>query len=107
MSLHLYTSDQQLEGVERLIQDLRGDYSPATRRNVDILKSLAAELRARLDIPRAISLGELERALLNMKRSKTPLGYDRNKMAAVTEVLIKHWPFVRLALEHFGEETAE
>ena len=107
MSLHLYTAAEQLESVEQLIRDLRYDQSPSTRRHVDVLKSVASELRARLDKPRAIALGELETSLRSMKRSKTSFGYDHGKMIAVAERLVRHWPFVKLALQHFGEETAE
>lgn len=107
MSLHLYSAEEQLESVEQLIRDLRQDQSPSTRRHVDVLKSMAADLRANLDRPHAIALGELEGALRNMKRSKGALGYDNGKMVAVAERLVRHWPFVKLALQHFGEETAE
>lgn len=106
MSLHLMSIDEKIEAVERVILLLRATNSqpPGTLEN---LKAVAADLRARQELPTSNALGELERALFRVKQSKTGLGYDEGKLIAVANTVISKWPMIRQALEQFGEESAE
>jgi hypothetical protein len=110
VSLHLFSLDEKIEAmtleVERVRKLPRPFGSPAQRRH-EILKAVLADLRARAIFPKSQPLGELERALVKMKESKTALGYETGQMIAVTGVLVNKWPFIRQALEQYGEESAE
>jgi hypothetical protein len=105
MPLRILSVEDKLTVVERLIRDHRRRRLDAA--TVEGLKALAKDLRALVEIPRSNALGELERALKRMEQSKTDLGYDRNRMAEVAKVVVNKWPFIRQAMEEFGEESAE
>lgn len=102
--MKVMSREDQLRIVEEMIANLRSERHGET---VTVLKSIAGELRARLELPRSNALGELERAMQRLDDSKTALGYDQRKLAAVANVIVSKWPTVRLALEQFGEESAE
>jgi hypothetical protein len=69
-----------------------------------ILKSIASDLRGRLDgIPNAV-LVELEARITAAVRSKGPLGYGTHALRGVGEGLIARWPCVKQSLERFGAE---
>jgi hypothetical protein len=107
VSLHSFTLEEKLEEIEQLIVESR---RPGSRYHHDrflILKAIAADLRATLDKPRSLSLGELERCIRKVKESHSALGYEAGRLVETANTLIHHWPFVRQALEHFGEETVE
>ena len=100
----------KIKVVDLLIADARraardGDESASERWRA--LKSVAADLEARRGYPRSNALGELERILDRVQRSKTPLGYDQNQLADLARHVISKWPFISQALERFGEEGAE
>jgi hypothetical protein len=105
MSLHVFSLEQKLEVVERLIITTRNRHG--ADQTYEILKAIGADLRASLDLPKSNTLGELDRALYRVKTSKTALGYDEGKMVAVANVVIHKWPHIRMALEQFGDESAE
>lgn len=110
MSLHLFTLDEKLDAIHmELVSIKRAGFAPgsAQQRQYNALKAIAADLRAHQIFPRSQPLGELERALESMKATKTALGYSQDKMAHVANVVIHRWPFIRQALEKFGEESAE
>jgi hypothetical protein len=104
MVLRMLSIEQKLDVVERVV---RAHHRRLDSTAVAGLKAIAHDLRARVDIPRSNALGELERALKRMEQSKTEIGYDRNRMAEVAKVIINKWPFIRQAMEEFGEESAE
>jgi hypothetical protein len=110
MSLHTFRLEEKLGEVEKMIVEARqsrGKPGSAGYRRYMVLKAIAADLRARLDLPRSLSLGELERCVDRIKQSRTGIGYENGALVAAANTLINRWPFVRQALEHFGEETAE
>lgn len=110
MALRIHTLEQKLELINRLVFDARGPARAGDRQAMDefeILKEIAQEIEARREMPRSQALGALERALYSVQRSKTALGYDEGRMVQVAQVVIQKWQFIRLALEKFGEESAE
>lgn len=112
MSLRTFTLEEKIAAIEMAIVEARGGRrSPgsAEQRHYEVLKSIAADLRARLELPRSNALGELERALIRMKEAPRTVvnEYDQTRMVEVTKIVISKWPYVSQALERFGEESAE
>jgi hypothetical protein len=112
MSLHLFTLDEKIDAMHiELTAIKRAGFKPgsAQQRQYNVLKAITADLRAQQIFPRSLPLGELERALESMKAAKPAglPGYPQDKMAHVANIVIHRWPFIRQALEAFGEETAE
>lgn len=109
MTLHVITLEEKLAVVEKAITDLRkkARQDPVHRQNSETLKAIAADLRARIELPRSNALGELTRALTLAKAKKTALGYEHNWMIYVANIIIHKWPTISQALEQFGEESAE
>lgn len=101
---HIMPRETQLKIVEEIISRMRAERHTDT---VVALKTIAGELRAKLGIPRSNALGQIERAMEKLQASKTSLGYDKRRMVEVASVIVSKWPTVRLALEQFGEESAE
>jgi hypothetical protein len=78
------------------------------RRQFEILKAIAADLRVRVDMPRSHALGVLARGIESARRTKGARGgYDPGMLIALAQTLINKWPTVSQALESFGEESAE
>lgn len=71
------------------------------------LKALMGDLIGRMELPRSNVLGEIERALQRTHDSRTALGHDSGQLASVAYTVMKHWPVIRQALEHYGEVSAE
>lgn len=111
MALRLVSLEDKIKALDtEIVEARRVDRPPgsAAQHHYEALKSLAADVRARMDFPRSNALGELERAIARMIKSKTvPLGYDRNMMSEVANVLVNKWPAVSQALEMFGEQSCE
>ncbi len=116
MALTTIELEEQLRVIDEMIVELRrgamdrvgdGPSHEATRVRYEVLKAVAADLRARIEKPRSLALGEIERAIAKMTASKTRLGYEEGKMLHVAAMLVRHWPFVKQALENFGAESAE
>lgn len=103
MSLYIFTAEQKLIALQRLIRDIKS----AGATPPDVLKAIAADYEARADVNRGRALGELSRALIKVSRSKTPLGYSTTSQVTAAQQLIRWWPTVQQALEMFGEESAE
>lgn len=110
MSLSMATNEQKLAAMEQEINEARKARrypGSEAHQHYETLKAIAADIRAQLELPRSQTLGAMERALYQLVRSKTALGYDEGKMNAVAQIVVHKWPFIRLALEKFGEESAE
>lgn len=111
MGLRLFTIEEKLaiiraEIVER--RRARREPGSAAQRHYEILKSVAADLEARLELPRNNALGDLNRAMERMAESKNALGYyDVERMAQVATVVISKWSVISQALESFGGVPAE
>lgn len=99
----MFSTDEKLEVVEALIEQLRMS-GPRRTTDLEILKAIAKDIRARMaESPSAAAL-ELERRIYAIAESKTALGYDERRMRAAAEELINRWPVVQQALERFGAD---
>ena len=110
MALKVCTRQEQLDAIVREIEvarKARRDPGSAEHQHYQVLQSIAADIRARLEFPRSNALGDMERAIFQLVRSKTALGYDGGKMNAVAQVVVNKWPTIRAALEQYGEESPE
>jgi hypothetical protein len=111
MALKLFTIEEKLAVMHAEINEQRKCDRPpgsAAQRHFEILKAVAADLQARLELPRNNALGDLNRAMERMAQSKTALGYyDVERMAQVATVVISKWPVISQALEAFGELSSE
>jgi|SRR6185312_2443277 len=74
---------------------------------IGTLKAVHASITARLDRPRSMPLGDLERAMRQAVERKGRGNYEPRDLAAIAHAAIRHWPHIREALEWYGEETAE
>lgn len=102
----LIPNEEKLRAISSLLDDLRiskGRSDP----DYIALKSIASDIKSLIELPRSNPLGEIERALQRTHASKTALGYDTGQLSSVAYTVMKHWPIVRQALEHFGEVSAE
>ena len=101
--------DDKIRVIDRVIAEARRDakVDDAIAERLPALKSIAADLEARREYPRSHALGELERILDRVLRSKTANGYDENQLNNLARHIINRWPFISQALEQFGEESAE
>ena len=110
MTLRLFTIEEKLAALHVELVEARRELRPPgsnAQRHYEILKSIGADLQARRELPRNNALGDLERRLAQVARSKTALGYDRNQMAELANVVINKWSVISQALECFGEVSAE
>lgn len=110
MSLRVVSLQEKMLAVEKAIDRARAgrrDPGSDAQSHYEALKSVAKDIQARMELPAAEALVELARALENLVRSKTALGYDEGKMNAVAQVVVNKWPTISMALERFGEESAE
>ncbi len=112
MGLKLCGREEQLAAIEMEINEARTarrDPGSAAQRHYEVLKSVAEDIRARMQFPRSNALGALERALDQMLRAKQPDEpyYPTGQQGAVVAVVINKWPTIRRALEQYGEESAE
>jgi len=96
MTLYVFTIEEKLDEVERLIR--------VDPRN-DVLKAVAADLRARLDGVPSAALTSLEWKVVGAARARTAVGYPHNHLIGVAEELLGKWPLVKQALEKFGAEV--
>jgi hypothetical protein len=110
MILHLFTIEEKIDAIEAELKwsrSARREPGSREQRHHELLKAIAADLRARQTLPRNNALGDLSRTLEKMKSSKTALGYEQGKMIEVANVVVSKWPVISQALELFGEESAE
>lgn len=96
MTLHVFSTSEKLDEVERLLR--------VDPRN-ELLKAVAADLRARLDGAPSAALTLLERRVVGAVRAKTPVGYPHNHLVGVAEELLGKWALVKQALEMFGADV--
>jgi hypothetical protein len=87
--------------------EARRNPGSSLHRQYETLKAIAADLRARQDLPRNNALGALGREIARVKASKTGLGYSEGRMIELGNIVISKWPVISQALEQFGEESAE
>jgi HAMP domain-containing protein len=109
MSLRVVPLEEKLAVLVSEIEAWRrANRSPGSdaQHRYEVLKAIAADVRARIELPRSNALGELERAITRMIESKEQ-HYDQTRMLHVANVLINKWHTVSQALEQFGEESNE
>jgi hypothetical protein len=103
-----FTVEEQLDEVDALIRVFhRGHPSRMSAHGVNVLKSIAADLRGRVPDAPEIARSELQRRINDMMRSKTVLGFERGAMVGLAQELIGRWPTVKVALEKFEKELTE
>ena len=110
MTVGIYSLAEKQAAMDVEIKEARaGRRSPgsALHHQYEVLKSIAADLRARQELPRNNTLGQLERQIELVRKSGTALGYDRMRLMELANFLINRWPIVSQALEQFGEEAME
>lgn len=96
MTLHVVSTAEKLSEIERLLG--------ADPRN-EVLKSIAADLRGRLQSAPSVAMVSLERVVVAAARAKTPVGYPHNNLVDVAEHFLGRWAIVKIALEKFGHEV--
>lgn len=99
MTAHNFTTHEKLNEVERLIEEERR----MTGRRNELMRAVAADLRARMDGEPSVALFELERCVAAMKREEGRIGF---RLRAAQELLAR-WAVVKQALERFGAEYAQ
>lgn len=111
MSLDVFSIDDKIAALELEIAEarkFRREPSSPMQRHFKILKAIAADLRARQQLPRSNALGALERELVRLKASRDARGsYDAGRAAEMANIVVSRWPTISQALEMFGEESAE
>lgn len=101
MTIHLHTTQEKLAEVERLIEEERR----MTGRRNEVLRSIGADLRGRLEDAPTVTLVELERRMVGVVRSKRGGHYDDGNMIGLAQEVVGRWTSIRQALERFGAEV--
>jgi predicted esterase len=110
MTLNLFSIEDKIAVIEAEIAEarqFRREPGSPMQRHYQILKAIAADLRARAEHPRSNALGALERELTRLRSSKTALGYDQGRIIELATLVVSKWPTISQALERYGEESAE
>ena len=103
--MKLFTTQEKLSTVESLIEAFRRiEKNDDNYHRLQVLGSIASDLRGRLNVAPSVALTELERRITAAIRSKTKHGYENGAMVGLGEELIGRWPCVKQALEKFGAE---
>ena len=76
MSRGVFTLHEQLEEIERLIEAEKDKGGVADNISLAIQRSIASDIRARINHDGSVTKSALEQRLHFMRRSKTPLGYS-------------------------------
>jgi hypothetical protein len=112
MSLTTFSIEEKIEALRVAIVDAQQKNRPpgsAAQKRYDLLKSIAADLRGRQELPRNNTLGELSRLLVKIKETPREgrAGYDHGRMVALANAVIGRWTTISQALESYGEESQE
>lgn len=102
------STDEKLKVVEGLIERLRWarDVDPTAfpeRRDYEVLKSIASELRARREGVPGVAEVALERRMAAVRASRTDLGYGNGQLVGLAQELVGRWETVVQALQVFEE----
>jgi hypothetical protein len=71
----------------------------------NVLKSIAAELQARVDSAKSDPIQAIEKQLALLTEIKGPHNTAPDRMIGLAMVTIQHWPLMRAALENYRETT--
>lgn len=106
-----FSIEEKIRAVDVEINEarkFRREPGSAIQRHYEVLKAVAADLRARQHLPRNNTLGRLERELSDMTERRAPEGaYQPGHLVKFANTVISRWPTISQALEQFGEESAE
>ena len=109
--IHEFSLQEKLAAVSLAIAEIQAEArrtpGSALHRQYQTLKAIAADLRARQDLPRNNALGALGREIARVKSAKTARGYSDGHMIELANIVISKWPIISQALEQFGELSAE
>lgn len=110
MSIEIFSLDDKIAVLDVEIQEARsGRRAPGTAlyRHYEVLKAIAADVRARQALPRNSTLGAIERELVRLRQTRTVDGFDVGRMTELSNMVNSRWPVISQALERYGEESAE
>lgn len=97
MARLLYTTSEKLAEVERAIRGAKFGHNDL---DVDILKAVALDLRARLANAPTVALSIIESRVLSAKRARVNGGnYPPGPMIGIAEEIIGRFPVIKQALE--------
>lgn len=106
MTLHLFTDEEKLAEIDRIIRSMKEfKLKFSERRQIDIMISIAKDMRAKQPEAPSQALTEIERSLVAVERSKTRLGYDERTLIHLANDVIGYWPTLRAALLNQGRES--
>ena len=106
MSNALFTTAEKLSQIEQIIKMLRRmSATENDNHQLYVIKSVAADLRGRLDNAPSIALIEIERRIGAVFRRRIEAEDDHGALVGVGQELVGRWPTVRQALEQFETET--
>lgn len=106
LKFDLITNEEKRAALGSVLDDLRVAHGTGDPTYM-ALKGLMNDLNGRIALPRSNALGEIERSLQRTYATRVGRSYDVGQLTAVANTLMKHWPVIRQALEHFGEISAE
>lgn len=112
MSLETFATTEKLEFVEKLIEVSRGTCRAAGKDSeafykLRLLKSIAADLRARVDGAPSVTLTQIESRIQTIVGSKTGLGYSTTHLIDLGYDVIGRWPVIKQSLELFASVVEE
>ncbi len=97
MTTKAFTTAEKLAVIENIIEN------PSPGDDVDVLKSIARDLRGRLDGTPSVALAEMDRVVVAALRSRAAPGH----MIALGQETLRRWPTVKQSLELFGASAEE
>ena len=113
MSYHRFTTMEKIGVIEMLIEDARavGGAPPGSEKHVriQIMKSIAADLRGQLEGAPSVALVEIDRRLTALDRIRRGGNFDTanpralGALIGLMQEMVCRWPTVKLALEQLDE----
>lgn len=100
MSIHLFSDQEKIEQIERVIRQMKAaKIKVASRREIDVMISLACDLRGRAPAASVEAITKFEALLAVAQRRKLTIGYETSTLVDLAKHFIGMWPTVRAALE--------
>ena len=109
MTLRMFTAKQQVDAIDAVIRDVSlGRRVSPTKIEIEILKSIRADLMARYPEEPGVALRELQRRLADAAASRgSGPSWGDGALRGIGQQVIGHWPTIRQALERFEAEITE
>lgn len=102
MSTHLFEPERRLAILGRLIEALRAQDD---RQGVALLATICKEIRATAPGHPDATIAGFEEQIRRVLESKTDLGYDQRKLAALGIEFMGRWPVMKAALQGMKERA--